>query len=230
MARTTILLLALFAANPPAAAAAAKDTASPGSPASPPAGEYTVSPEASRVRVLVFRGGLLGGLGHNHVISASRIAGRVRVAEPPSESTVELHLPFSGFEVDLPEARRHEGERFPGTLSADDVAATHENMLGPKLLDAGDAAGIDVVSRTVDGAASGWSITVDVTLPGGTRTLDFPATVEVLGDTITVRGERAVTHGELGLEPFRAALGTLRVKEEMTLKYRIVAVRRSAPE
>lgn len=227
MAHTTMLPWLAFLAAAAPAAVAAQDTPSPGSL---PAGEYTVSPEASEVRVLVFRGGLLGGLGHNHVISASRIAGRIRVAETLTDSTVDLHLPFPGFEVDLPEARRAEGERFPGTLSADDIAATRENMLGPKLLDAGDDGGIGLASIAIDGAASGWSIAADVELPGGTYTLDFPVTVEAIGDTITAQGERAVTHGELGLEPFKAALGTLRVKDEMTLKYRIVAVRRSAPE
>lgn len=223
----TILWLTLLTAIVPATGSAQHDASGH---AVPPPGEYTVSPESSWIRVLVFRGGLLGGLGHNHVVSAARIAGSVEIADPAAESNLHLAISYAALEVDDPAVREAEGDRFQGTVPADDIAGTRANMLGPKLLDDAGYDGVELSSAAIRRAGSGWIVSIDVTLLGETRQLEFPVDVEVLGDTLRATGSREVTHDELGLRPFTAALGTLRVRNEMTFRYSIVAVRHSMTE
>jgi len=55
--------------------------------------------------------------------------------------------------------------------------------------------------------------------------LDFPALVSVSDQQIVVTGIVAVTHEQLGLEPFTAVLGSLRVRDEMEIRFLVTARR-----
>lgn len=193
--------------------------------AAPAAGNYQIDTAASEFRVLVYRGGLLGGLGHNHVVSSNGINGHIDVAENPGDSRVSLELLKESLIVDDPAVRKAEGEKFANDVSADDIAATRRNMLGPDLLDASRVAGIRVDSTRVTGEYPDLSITADVSVLGNARELTFPVTARMTDNKLLATGELSVTHKELGLRPFTAAMGTLRVKNELTLRYEIVAVR-----
>jgi polyisoprenoid-binding protein YceI len=168
---------------------------------------------------------MLGGLGHNHVVSSTAIEGSVEVGDPLSASSVSLDIPLAGLTVDDPALRQAEGERFEGEPSADDIEGTRQNMLGPRLLDASSNDTISLRSTGISGDFPDLDIRVDLDIGGKTQSLVFPATVTADGNTLTINGEREVTHRELGLRPFSAALGTLRVRKELTVKYSIVARR-----
>lgn len=191
----------------------------------PAAGQYRIDAAASDLRVLVYRGGLLGGLGHNHVVSSNSINGQVDVAEEPADSRVHLALLKESLVVDDPALRKAEGEKFANTLSTDDIAATRRNMLGPDLLDASRVAEIRVDSTRVTGAYPDLTITADVSVLGVAAELTFSVTVRMRDNMLLATGELSVTHKELGLRPFTAAMGTLRVRNELTFRYEIVAVR-----
>jgi len=193
--------------------------------AAPAAGHYRIDTETSELRVLVYRGGLLGGLGHNHVVSSTGINGYVDVSAAPEDSRVRLELPKESLVVDDPAIRSAEGEKFSNKVSTDDIAATRRNMLGPGLLDASRIAEIRIDSTRVTGEYPDLTITADVSVLGVARELTFPVTARMTDNTLLATGELTVTHKDLGLRPFTAALGTLRVKNELTLSYEIVAVR-----
>ena len=61
-----------------------------------PAGEETypmqfrIDSDSSWLRVLVYRGGLLRGFGHNHVISHNDITGTVTFTQDPHQSALTL--------------------------------------------------------------------------------------------------------------------------------------------
>lgn len=191
----------------------------------PAAGQYRIDTAASELRVLVYRGGLLGGLGHNHVVSSNGINGHIDVTEDPGGSRVRLELLKESLVVDDPAVRKAEGEKFANEVSTDDIAATRRNMLGPDLLDASRVAEIRVDSTRVTGEYPDLTITAEVSVLGVARELTFPVTARMTDNKLLATGELSVTHKELGLRPFTAAMGTLRVKNELTLRYEIVAVR-----
>jgi polyisoprenoid-binding protein YceI len=187
--------------------------------------EYRVSPGDSDLRVLVFRSGSFARLAHNHVISSSAVAGTIVLGESPSGSAFDLHVPVDSFVVDDPDIRAEEGQAFSAEISARDSAGTRRNMMGKKLLQADLFNDIRIVSQRISGDYPDVSVEAGITIRNERHIVRLPALVERYDDRIQVTGSVAIAHSELGLQPFTAALGAMRVGEIMTLKYRIVAVR-----
>lgn len=185
--------------------------------------EYVVDREASWLRVLIYRGGLFAGAGHNHVVASNDLAGTVTLAAEVSGSGVSLDFPVATLDVDDPTLRQAEGESFPDELSDRDIEGTRKNMLGPRLLDADRFADVRIVSREVSGALPDVSVSADVTIKGVSRQVVFPASVTLAGDVLIADGRVRVSHAELGLKPFSVLFGTLRVADEVLIKYHIVA-------
>ena len=191
----------------------------------PGPGVFEVVKGESEVRVLVYRGGLLGVFGHNHVISTTAISGRIEIGEHPATSSVWLTIPVAGLEVDVDELRRQEGEPFSKTVSDKNKQGTQKNMLGGKLLDSANFSSIDIRSQYWSGELPDILVRSEVTVRGQTNILEFPATVSASDKQIIVTGSFIVTHAQLGLTPFKAILGGLRVRDRMELKFRITARR-----
>ena len=185
---------------------------------------YVIS-EESEIRILVYRAGLLGGLGHNHIVSTNSISGEIDFGEAPDMSSFEFRFAVTSLVVDDPALRDAEGDDFPGRISEKDVRGTRKNMLGRKLLDAERFSDIAVSSVSVEGDYPHLELVADVTVRGNTNRLQFPATIDFDDERMIVTGEKRVTHKELGLKPFKAGLGTLRVAKEMLMRYRFVAAR-----
>src|ERR1700719_3424273 len=82
----------------------------------PPAGSYQVDSQNSELRVSVYRAGVLGNLGHNHVMVNHAVTGVVQVGDSISASSFSLKVPVESFVVDDADARREEGEDFPGDI------------------------------------------------------------------------------------------------------------------
>jgi polyisoprenoid-binding protein YceI len=186
--------------------------------------EYRVSPDDSDLRVLVFRSGPLARLAHNHVVSSSAVAGTIVLGDSPSGSTFDLYVPVDSFVVDDPDIRAEEGQAFSAKVSAKDRAGTRRNMMGKKLLQADLFNDIRVVSQRISGDYPDVSVEAGITIRDEQHIVRLPALVERYDDRIQVTGSVAIAHSELGLRPFTAALGAMRVGEMMTVKYRIVAV------
>jgi hypothetical protein len=93
------------------------------------------------------------------------------------------------------------------------------------LLQAGQFDDIRVTSRSISGELPDVVIEAGITIRGERHVVELPAVVERYDDRIVVTGRTDLAHSDLGLTPFTAAFGALRVGERMTFKYRIVAIR-----
>lgn len=192
--------------------------------------DYRIVPEESEIRVLVFRAGALGRFGHNHVVTAQNVSGRVHVGQTPAESTLELTVPVQALVVDAPEARSAAGSAFEGEPSEDDRDATRRNMLGPKLLDGERWPEVHVRSTGIQGSFDDMTVTAEFEIRGERHTIELPVATTFPGDRLVATGSTQLTHAELGLEPFSAGFGTVRVADELTFRYRIVAAARETGE
>jgi polyisoprenoid-binding protein YceI len=56
-----------------------------------------------------------------------------------------------------------------------------------------------------------------------TRPITLPVHVEVSGDTLTASGKAVLRHDQFGMLPVSAAGGSVKVKNEIAVEYRIVA-------
>ena len=191
----------------------------------PAPGVFDVVKAESEVRVLIYPAGLLSGFGHSHVISTNGVEGRIEIGEDPAGSRVELTIPVESFEVDLEPLREEEGGPFENEVPESAKRGTRKNMLGAKVLDSARFSTITVRSTAWSGELPNILVSAEFAVRDQTNTLEFPASVSASHDEIVVSGSLTVTHGQLGLEPFSAGLGTLRVRDEMELKFRILAKR-----
>ncbi len=191
----------------------------------PEPGNYEVLKSESEIRVLVYRGGLFGIFGHNHVISTNDIDGLIVIAGDPAASSVELTIPVESFEVDNEALRVEEGDAFKSRVSDKDKHGTQENMLGARILDASNFSNITIRSSTWSGELPAIVVTAVFTVRDQTNALVFSASVTSSGELIMISGSFTVTHAQLGLKPFTAVLGGLRVRDEMEIKFRISAAR-----
>jgi len=179
---------------------------------------------ASDVAIQVYRDGPLAELGHNHVIGSRGLTGQVAVAEPLAGSSFALVLAVTGLTVDEPARLAAAGSRFPDRLSPEDKEATRRNMLSAALLD-GDRFGlIRLESLAIEGPASSSLVArTRVTVAGRSSEVRVPVTLDFDGTLLKASGELTLSHEQLGLVPYSAMMGALRVGEDLHVSWRLEA-------
>jgi polyisoprenoid-binding protein YceI len=205
MGRARAFLPLLAAASLSAAGAAAAEQG------------YTVMAEGSAVRIHVGKTGVFGFAGHEHEIISS-VEGTV-VADPADLARSSVTLAFDAKSVQVVPSKDE---------PAQDVPEVQAKMAGPDVLDAARFPTITFTSRSVTGkeAARGvWDIQVtgDLSLHGVSRSLTLPLRVEVKDGTLTATGKTVLRHSDFGMKPVSAGGGTVKVKNEIGVDYRIVA-------
>jgi polyisoprenoid-binding protein YceI len=177
----------------------------------------------SSITIQVYRAGALAAFGHNHVIECRAVNGSVWLAEPREQSRFELEFPVEGLIVDDPAARKSAGPDFASVPSNKDREGTRTNMLGPAQLDAARSPLIRVRSRSIRGAGPRYDVTAEVTIRGRASEVQFPVEVAEGASGLRVTGELGIRQSDLGLTPFRALGGALKVKDELRIAFDVAA-------
>ena len=191
----------------------------------------------SRIELRLDPAGPLARLGHRHVIVTKAVLGAANF--DPTDLTkayFSAAFPVKTLEVDLPEERAGAGEGFNTAPDAAAIAGTREHMLSPALLDAERFLEIGLRLQqlaTVEPTAGTFLATVVFTVKGGEFVRPLTVTVRAL-DAESVDGDRnhpsyvasgtwTVTHAELGLMPYSAAGGLLKVGDPIEVRFHLVA-------
>ncbi|NKI36309.1 YceI family protein [Wenzhouxiangella sp. XN79A] len=180
---------------------------------------YRVDPAASELRVRVAPAGSLARLGHHHVIGGPVWSGEFVLGEPV---LADLSIDVTRLEVDRVAWRREEGFE---PLDDEAIEGTRRNLLGPKVLDAGNHPTIEIRSVEVTGPDWQADVTARVRVRDEITEWRVPVVVQRDGERLTVAGAVDLDQTALGLEPFSAAGGALRVADRMRVRFRIVAER-----
>ncbi len=191
--------------------------------AAEPASRYRVATDDSELRILVYRAGALAKLGHNHVVSSRDLSGEIVLGPSPEASSFNLEFPVATFEVDDADMRAEEGSEFSTTVDSQDSEGTRRNMLGPKLLDADSYSHIRIASSTISGEFPNVVITAVLTVKGSEHELLVPVSINSFDGGLIAIGRVRLGHKDIGLVPFQAGFGALRVADELLVKFRIVA-------
>ncbi len=101
----------------------------------PGARELKVSPEDSLLQILVYRGGSMARLGHNHVVASHQLSGSVYLTDDPLATRFDIQLPVNELTVDEPALREAAGADFPPGVPQSARDGTRTNMLSATLLD-----------------------------------------------------------------------------------------------
>ena len=185
---------------------------------------YNVDPQASEIRLLVYRDGPLARFGHNHVV-VGRVHGEIRAGDAAAGSGFRLEIPVDSFVVDASAARAEEGDEFAAQVSEPARLDTRENMLGRDVLDAEKHPLVRVESIALVGPQWNPTVTARVTLRGVMRDLRFAAAVLRQDDLLAVVASFRIRQSEFGIEPFAALNGGLRVRDAIDIRVRLVARR-----
>jgi polyisoprenoid-binding protein YceI len=184
---------------------------------------YDVSGENSELDILVFRGGALARLGHNHVVSSRTLSGRVWIHPQFQRSGFELSFPVKELTVDDPQRRRAAGSDFPPEIPQADRDGTRQNMLRAEVLDAERFPTITLIAATVGGTLESPRITARITIKQTSRDVEVPTKIVLDGRRLTATGEFDVQQTDFGIKPFSAALGALEVQDRLHIKFKVVA-------
>jgi polyisoprenoid-binding protein YceI len=184
---------------------------------------FRVVPQESLVSILVYRAGKLAKAGHNHVIASHELAGEIAFASDVARSAFALRMPVASLTVDEPALRRAAGEEFAAEVPESARAGTRNNMLSTALLDAEHFPVVALRSQKIEPAAGGALATVQVAVRGEVRTIAMPLRYEQKGSDLLADGELELRQTDLGLTPITALLGALQVRDEMRIRFRVIA-------
>lgn len=178
---------------------------------------YIVDPAASQVVLHVGTSGLFSFAGHSHEVEAPAAAGRVEFdPDSPAQSTVRVEFDASRLMVT--------GKGEP----AGDVPEVQRTMQSARVLDVSRFPRIAFASRDIrivgqDAHRLRMKIRGDLTLHGVTRPTTADVTADVAADRLTATGAMAVKQTEFGIEPVTAGAGTVRVKDDVDIRFTFVA-------
>jgi hypothetical protein len=186
----------------------------------PPAGTYAIDSNGSELRLLVYRAGPLAALGHNHVVVSRAVTGVVQVGASVAESSFSLSVPVESFVVDDSQARREEGDDFPGDIPRDAKLGTRRNMLSSALLDAEHFAAITVTSMTLSGGTPEDPVAeLTINVAGHEAKLSAPFHLQGNAYRMMATGTMELRQSALGLTPHSLLHGALQVQDAMQLKF-----------
>jgi polyisoprenoid-binding protein YceI len=201
--------------RPPAgAASAAQPSGSAVAPSEPP---YRLDVRKSRFFVEAEAGGVLAAFAHDHKFQVRNFSGTVSLSShsPPSGS---LDLSIVADSLTLVDK------------VSDDDRKEIEGTMKQKVLETSKFPKISFRSAgvTVDSSAEATSqlkIVGNLWLHGVGHKITFPVTVVLAGDGLRATGTVKLRQTDYGMTPVTAAIGTIRVKDEVTISFDLVAAR-----
>ncbi|MEO8257389.1 MAG: YceI family protein [Acidobacteriota bacterium] len=159
----------------------------------------------STLTVFVYKSGLFSAFADDHVIDGLIAGGTIADTAPLS---VAIEVRAGGLKVRDPK------------LSASRRAEVQMRMLGPEVLDTERFPLIAFASTAA--AAAGpdrWMVTGGLTIHGVTRQVTFP----VSRADGRWRGSVAIRQRDFGIMPISIAGGTVKVKDEITVRFDVIA-------
>ena len=179
--------------------------------------EFRVDAAASQVTVRVGRAGAFGFAGHDHEVAVPKVDGIIVLdSADATQSTITLRFDVTAMKVT--------GRGEP----AADVPEVQRVMLSDRVLDAQRYPTIAFTSRRiviVKQAVDRLVLRVegDLTLHGVTRPITVPVEVRLAADQLTATANATVRQTDFGIRPVSAGAGTVKVKDELEIAFRIVA-------
>jgi len=184
---------------------------------------YRIAPEQSMLHILVYRGGAMANLGHNHVISSQSVAGYVWLHDDLARSGFNITQSVNDLIIDDAKTRSDEGSDFQTNVTDSARAGTRTNMLKPEQLDGEHFPVIRLQSVTITGDAKTAQVKVRITIKNQSREVMVPVQLNRDAQALHVRGEFPLKQSDFGITPYSVAMGALQVVDQVNIKFELVA-------
>jgi hypothetical protein len=185
--------------------------------------ELKVNAEKSLLQILVFRGGAMARLGHNHIVASRQLTGSVYLTDDPLATRFDISFPVNELTVDEPALREVAGPDFTASVPQSARDGTRNNLLSPALLDGPNYPVIRLRAMDIRQDGEGFDAGVEVTLKGSAHLLRVPVQVQRSAGAVVATGEFPLLQSQLGLQPFSVAMGSLVVLDEMKIRFEVTA-------
>jgi polyisoprenoid-binding protein YceI len=193
----------------------------------PPDAVYRVVPARSSLIIKVYRAGALAALGHNHVITSAAVDGFVYLADDFANARADVFVPVDSFVVDDAGARATAGPDFTTQPTAADIAGTREHMLGASLLDAAEHPFIRIHVAPLHVTEQSTQVELTIEVRGKTATQPVDVVWRRSGSDLTISAQFKIDHATLGLEPYAALGGAMRVGDPIDISVALIAATRA---
>ena len=179
---------------------------------------FVVDSAATHVSIHIGKTGLASfAAGHEHEAVANTVTGQVAADfDDLSRSSLDVSVQASSLKI----TDRDE--------SPEDVQKVQQAMLGPQVLDVARFPTIRFRSKAVTGTRvlSGTyvaAVSGELSLHGVTKPFTVPLQLESGEDALTATGKMVVKQTEFGIEPISAGGGLVKVEDDVTISFQIVA-------
>jgi len=181
------------------------------------AGTFTIDPGQSALVVQIFKDGVAARLAHDHVVQARAFSGTVAYdPQKPEASTIQVKVEVESLQADDPATRRKFG--LDGEPSAKDRADIETTMKSDGQLAAARFPSITFASTSIAKQPDGrLLVTGRLTIRGIAHEVKFPAQVTMESGLLRGRAELTFKQSSFGYQPYRAALGAIKNKDEVIL-------------
>lgn len=180
-------------------------------PAAPAGQQACVPAEESRMTVFVDKAGLFSLFAHDHMIDVGQIDACAVIDPAGSTSSVSVSILAASLKVADPEVDEEERGEIQEAMERD-------------VLDVSTYPEIVFVSTAIEPSGPDhYRVTGDLTIHGVTKTAAIPVTLEKTGDAggYRVEGEYTLRQTDFGIEPIRLLGGTVRVRDEVRIEFRL---------
>jgi hypothetical protein len=179
---------------------------------------YRLDADRSRVDVVVRRAGPLARFGHDHVISLREAHGFLLLGEGGQAARAELRFPVASLAIDgASERARYQLDTEP---DASAIEGTRSNLM-QHVLDAQNWPFATIEVREFARQNEQVTALVTIGINGSSYSGRHVFELRASPDNASVEGSMMLRQTSLGLQPFSALGGGLRVADEMEIHYRL---------
>lgn len=176
---------------------------------------YSLIPSESSFTLFVAKAGLLSSVAHDHNIGVKSFSGRVTVpANGASAGSLSLDIDANSLVI-------------LDKVSEKDKAEITSNMnkyvLEPNKFPRITFRSTSLTNFTQNGNNANFTMNGDLTLHGVTKRIAIPVALTIEGQRLRASGQYTLRQTDFGITPYSAALGTIKVKNEVLVRFNIVA-------
>ena len=188
----------------------------------------TINQAHSLIQIYVYNDSQFSSLGHNHVISTSRLTGELFFnSDDITKSSFSFSANVSDFEVNNAIVRNQAGPLFKSKVNKLYNKITRKSMLGDKGLDSQKYPSIRIESQELYRLDNNYYARMSLQLHGvkNSEISPFTVTQEVteLTNTMVIGGEFSISQQNYNMQPIKILFGLFGVKDELDIIFTLQA-------
>ena len=177
------------------------------------AGSYSLKSGSGKLSVLTFKEGMLSVIAHDLQLDVTDYKVDVNVPEEGFGSgSLNVELQANSLKVDF---AMKDGQPNPGCLKEKDIADIEKDMF-KKVLHPDKYPTVSFCSKEIQVKDGGYHVSGELDLHGAKKPVAFD--VDTSNDN-NLKGTFVIKQTDYGVKPFKAMMGTLKVKDELKFAF-----------